>query len=253
MERNLVTRQRGSTAALRHHIARDRVWRLVDAKDQVLGRVACQIATILQGKHKPHYFDNMNCGDPIVVINAKHVALTGRKSTNKVYVSHSGYPGSQKHTPITHVLENRPTDVLRRAVKNMLPRNKLRDVWLDNLHLYPDEDHNHKSVKPSLLPIAHCSPRIGRGGPPTQEELDLWWMNNLTWVTDKTLEAVATEAYEETMEATASGVQKVGLSQILQLDSNEDNSANAINANTKYIQAAQEMLNADAVIVPSTL
>lgn len=253
MGRILVTRQRGSTAALRHHVARDRVWRLVDAKDQVLGRVASQIATVLQGKHKPQYFSNMNCGDPIVVINAKHVALTGRKSTNKVYVSHSGYPGGQKHVPISHVLEKRPTDVLRSAVKNMLPRNKLRDVWLDNLHLYPDEDHNHKNMNPSLLPIAHCTSRIGRGGPPTKEELDLWWMNNLTWVSDETLGTVIAEAREETKEANKSGVQKVGLSQLLQFDPKEDNSPDAIDANAKYIQAAEDMLNADAVIVPSTI
>lgn len=181
---------RGRTAWLRHHNARDKIWRLVDAKDQVLGRLASQIATVLIGKNKPTYLDNMDCGDPVVVINADKFTLTGRKWKNKHYKSFSGYPSGLKEVPVTHVLEKRPADAIYLAVKRMLPTNKLRRVRLDNLFIYMGEDHPHKAQRPALLPPCHLGSRLGTGGAPTEEELETWWINLITQTPQKSKRAI---------------------------------------------------------------
>jgi large subunit ribosomal protein L13 len=178
----------GSSAWLRHHLPRDRIWRLVDARDQVLGRVATQIANVLIGKNKPTYLDNVFAGDPVVVINARHFALTGRKARTKVYTHHTGTPGGLKKVPVARVLETRPTDPIRLAVKRMLASNRLRSVRLDNLHIYPDEEHPHASQKPVLLPPAHAGNRLGVGLPPNDFELENWWLDHLCLVPDDLLE-----------------------------------------------------------------
>lgn len=242
----LFPTQRGSTAWLRHHIVNDRVWRLIDAKDQVLGRLSVQISRILQGKHKPTYLDNVFCGDPIVVINAKDIALTGRKQKNKLYIHHSGYPGGLKKIPIEQVRERRPHDILRLAVRGMLPKNRLRAVMMDNLHIYMDDEHKHEAQKPVLTGPAHCGKRIGHGGPPTKEELSQWWLDNITDFDDETMQEVVAEVRGEAEERNT----LVGLAQVLAFDDADNQKANDVAARAKYITAADRSLKGPAVIVP---
>lgn len=239
--------KRGSTAALRALVPHDRVWRLVDAENQVLGRVAVQIAKLLQGKHKPYYMDNIFSGDPVVVINARHIALTGRKSTNKVYYRHSGYPGGLKQTPITRLLDRQPTEPLRRAVYNMLPRNKLRSVWLQNLHIYPDAQHSHIPQKPRLLPPATICKRLGQGGPPLTSELQHFWAHNLTKFTDQDLNHIFSSVREHALQYAN---QSTGLAQLLQPD-HQSLPPRQHTALTAYIQAAEAHLSQPAVYVPT--
>jgi large subunit ribosomal protein L13 len=211
----------GSTAWLRHHVQRDRIWRLVDARDQILGRVATQIATVLIGKNKPTYLDNIFSGDPVVVINARHFALTGRKARTKVYTHHTGTPGGLKKVPVQRVLETRPTDPIRLAVKRMMAPNRLRSVRLDNLHIYPDENHPHESQKPVLLPPAHAGKRLGCGLPPNEFELKNWWLEHLCAVPDALLEetvsAVRAECAAEKVADPPAAV-GVGLASLLDYD-----------------------------------
>lgn len=246
----LLTTQRGTTAWLRHQIVQDRMWRIIDAKDQVLGRLAVQIARILQGKHKPTYFDNMNCGDPIIVINARHFALTGRKRFNKIYTHHTGYPGGLKQIKIRDVMRRRPTDALRLAVKRMLPANKLRAVWLDDLRIFLDEEHDLTGVKPIPVPLAHCSKRIGMGGSPTSNELENWWTENLLDVPDDLLREVVDEVRNERSETTRKSAKAVGLAQALAFLDGSDPSPDEVSARSRYIAAAEDSLKRDAVIVP---
>ncbi|KAI0565840.1 large subunit ribosomal protein L13 isoform 2 [Gracilaria domingensis] len=238
----LLTTQRGSSAWLRHLVVRDRIWRLVDAQDQVLGRVAGQIARLLQGKHKPTYLDNINSGDPVVVINARHVVLTGRKSYNKLYIHHSGYPGGLKQVPIQDVMRKRPEHVIRAAVKNMLPRNKLRPVWMENLRIYMDDDHEHHAQNPVLVAPAHCGSRIGHGGPPTIQELETWWNDNIINESDQMLTKVVAEQQLNAPQ---------GLAQLLQYSDLDDASQQQVDARQRYIAAAEQALTQQPVIVPN--
>lgn len=250
----LLTRQRGSTAWLRHQVPRDRIWRIIDAKDQVLGRLAVQIATVLQGKNKPTYFDNMFSGDPVIVINARHIALTGRKRFNKIYTHYTGYPGGLRQVPIDQVMRRRPLDVLRLAVKRMLPSNRLRKIWLDNLRIYLDGQHDLSGVKAAPLPLAHCSKRLGEGGPPTYEELENWWAELLVHVPDDMLREVVDEVRAEfAAEAADEGSDPVGLAQVFEMSLSPDASAAEVDANVRYIAATKESLQGDPIIVPPSL
>ncbi|KAA1081190.1 54S ribosomal protein L23, mitochondrial [Puccinia graminis f. sp. tritici] len=118
-----------------------RLWRQVDAKDQVLGRLATLIAHNLMGKHKPIFDPRIDVGDYVVVTNARHVQVTGKKEDQKTYYSHSQYPGALKATPYKQLMDQNPTMILRKAVSGMLPKNKLRDRRLERLHIFPDEEH----------------------------------------------------------------------------------------------------------------
>ncbi len=128
---------------------RAREWLLVDATGQPLGRLASRIAYYLRGKHKPDFAPQWNLGAAVVVINADQVVLTGKKATQKVYVRHTGYPGGQRHIPITRM---QPEDVIRHAVKGMLPKNKLQERMLRNLHIYVGPSHPHQAQNPK--PVA---------------------------------------------------------------------------------------------------
>ncbi len=130
-----------------------RKWWLVDARDQVLGRLATRIATILMGKSKPTYTPYLDEGDFIIVVNADKIRLTGRKSDAKMYYSHSFYPGGLKEVPFKRMLERHPERILFFAVKNMLPKNKLRPHRLKRLKLYASALHPHKAQKPQPLEI----------------------------------------------------------------------------------------------------
>jgi large subunit ribosomal protein L13 len=131
----------------------DKKWYLVDAKDKVLGRLATQIAMRLRGKHKPIFTPHADTGDFVVVINADKVTLTGRKWSNKIYYRHSGYIGGLKQISAKKLHEKNPTDILRFAVKGMLPKNSLGRRQLKKLKIYTGSDHPHEAQQPEKLEI----------------------------------------------------------------------------------------------------
>ncbi|MCL4418836.1 50S ribosomal protein L13 [Patescibacteria group bacterium] len=118
-----------------------RVWRLVDVNGKILGRVATEIAGFLMGKSKPYFVRNLDCGDHVVVVNASHVKVTGKKEQEKKYYRHSGYPGGLKVKTFKEILEKKPEEIIRHSVMGMLPQNKLRDIMLKRLYVFPDENH----------------------------------------------------------------------------------------------------------------
>ena len=129
----------------------DRKWYIVDAKDQTLGRLATKIAVKLRGKDKPEFAPHVDCGDFVIVINADKFAVTGDKMNQKMYYSHSGYPGALKEKPLKKLMEEKPTEAFTRAVKGMIPRNKLRKPIMEKLKVYAGEDHPHEAQKPENL------------------------------------------------------------------------------------------------------
>ncbi|MBI4062565.1 50S ribosomal protein L13 [Candidatus Gottesmanbacteria bacterium] len=118
-----------------------RSWHVVDVKDKVLGRISTEIAHILMGKRKPYFVKNLDCGDYVVVINAKHVAVTGHKEKEKMYSRYSGYPAGLKQKALWQVRNEKPAEVIRHAVMGMLPKNKLRNRLITRLYVYPEESH----------------------------------------------------------------------------------------------------------------
>lgn len=135
--------------AKENEVIRD--WFVVDINDQVLGRVASQIATILRGKHKAIYSPSVDTGDFVVVINADKVKLTGNKSADKMYYRHSGYPGGIKSITAEKLLEKRPEDLIKKAVKGMLPKNTLGRQLIKKLKIYSGADHPHAAQQPKTL------------------------------------------------------------------------------------------------------
>ena len=132
---------------------RERSWVLVDASGKTLGRLATQIADILRGKRKPEYTPHIDTGDFVVVINARDVAVTGNKREQKRYYRHSGYPGGLRSRTLGEQLERRPEEVIRRAVRGMLPRNRLARRQITKLKVYAGPDHPHAAQKPEPLEI----------------------------------------------------------------------------------------------------
>lgn len=118
-----------------------RAWHLIDVKNKVLGRIASEIAHKLMGKSKPYFVRNLDCGDYVVVINAAQVAVTGRKEKQKLYGKYSGYPAGLKQKQLWQVRKEKPTEITRRAVYGMLPKNKLRDRLITRLYIYAGEEH----------------------------------------------------------------------------------------------------------------
>ena len=130
-----------------------RSWHLVDATDYPLGRLASEIAQILRGKHKPTYAPHVDTGDFVVVVNAEKVVVTSGKSKSKIYYRHSGYPGGIKAETFESLLERRPEAVIERAVKGMLPKNKLGRKMARKLKVYAGPDHPHEAQKPESLEL----------------------------------------------------------------------------------------------------
>jgi large subunit ribosomal protein L13 len=128
-----------------------RNWWVVDADGKNLGRLASEIADVLRGKNKPQYTPHVDTGDFVVVVNAEKIAVTGKKLTDKVYRRHSGYPGGLRTRTLGQMLERRPTDVLRIAVKGMLPKNRLAAQQLGKLKIYTGPKHPHAAQKPEEL------------------------------------------------------------------------------------------------------
>jgi large subunit ribosomal protein L13 len=132
---------------------RERTWFLVDAEGKTLGRLATQIANVLRGKRKPTYTPHVDVGDFVIVVNAAKVAVTGNKLEGKRYWRHSGYPGGIRSRTLGELLEKRPEEVIRRAVKGMLPRNRLARQQLRKLKVYAGAEHPHQAQKPETLEI----------------------------------------------------------------------------------------------------
>jgi len=130
-----------------------RQWYVVDAEGQTLGRLATRIADTLRGKGKPQYTPHTDTGDFVVVVNAEKVAVTGKKLDQKMYHRHSGYPGGLTSRTLREQLDRRPTDVLRKAVKGMLPKNKLASAQLLKLKIYAGPDHPHEAQAPKPLKL----------------------------------------------------------------------------------------------------
>ena len=130
-------------------------WVVVDATDQVLGRLASKVAKILRGKYKPEFTPHVDCGDNVIIINADKIVITGNKMTDKVYLRYTGYPGGQRmETPETILAKkNGYQKLLRRTVKGMLPKNRLADKILGNLYIYQGAEHKHEAQTPKTIDI----------------------------------------------------------------------------------------------------
>ncbi len=128
-------------------------WFVVDATNQVLGRLSSQVASILRGKHKTNFTPHVDCGDNIIVINADKIRLTGKKWTDKEYTRHTGYPGGQRITSPADVAVSNPGKIIEMAVKRMLPRNRLGNAIFNNLYVYAGPDHPHTAQQPKELKL----------------------------------------------------------------------------------------------------
>ncbi len=131
----------------------ERRWFVVDAEGQTLGRLATQIAETLRGKNKPEYTPHVDTGDFVVVVNAEKIHVTGQKLDQKIYYRHSGYPGGLRQRTLREQLDRRPTEVIRKAVKGMLPRNRLARAQLGKLKVYAGPEHPHAAQSPEPLEV----------------------------------------------------------------------------------------------------
>ncbi|HZY57920.1 MAG TPA: 50S ribosomal protein L13 [Rubrobacteraceae bacterium] len=131
----------------------ERKWHLIDAEGQTLGRLATEIARLLRGKNKPQYTPHIDTGDFVVVVNAEKVVVTGNKAEQTVYYRHTGYPGGLKETSYETMLERKPTEILRRAVRGMMPKTRLGRQQLRKLKIYAGPKHPHEAQNPQLYEV----------------------------------------------------------------------------------------------------
>ena len=129
----------------------DKKWWIVDADSQILGRLSSEVAKVLRGKHKPSYSPHVDCGDNVIIINSEKIAMTGNKWKEKEYISHSGYPGGQRTITAEQLRDKDPRKVVEKAVKGMLPRNRLGREIFRNLYVYEGTEHPHEAQKPKEL------------------------------------------------------------------------------------------------------
>ena len=128
-------------------------WVLVDAKDEVLGRLASKVAFMLRGKHKTSFTSHVDCGDNVIVINASQVKLTGNKLADKEYIRHTGYPGGQRIETAAKLMARMPIKVIENAVKGMLPKNRLGSALFRNLYVFEGSEHPHEAQKPKVVDL----------------------------------------------------------------------------------------------------
>lgn len=128
-------------------------WVVIDATDQVLGRLGAKVAKLLRGKYKPSFTPNADCGDNVIIINAEKVKMTGNKWNDRVYVRHTGYPGGQRFTTPAKMLAKDPVKLYRKVVKGMLPKNKLSDAIIDNMYIYAGNEHPHAAQNPKTIDL----------------------------------------------------------------------------------------------------
>ena len=131
----------------------DKQWVVIDATDEVLGRLASQVAKILRGKNKPSYTPHVDCGDYVIVINADKVKLTGKKMTDKVYTRHTGFPGGQRFATPADYLAKKPTFLIEKAFKGMLPKTRLGEAIMKNLKVYAGAEHPHAAQNPKAIKL----------------------------------------------------------------------------------------------------
>ncbi len=128
-------------------------WVVVDAEGQTLGRLASKVALLLRGKRKPNYTPHVDCGDNVIIVNAEKVVLSGNKMTEKTYVWHTGYPGGQRTTNPEQIMAKFPERIVEKAVKGMLPKNRLGAELFRNLHVYAGPEHKNEAQKPTAINI----------------------------------------------------------------------------------------------------
>ena len=131
----------------------ERKWYVVDAEGKTLGRMASEVAAILRGKNKPTFTPHVDCGDYVIVINAEKIKVTGKKMTDKLYVTVSGFPGGKKEIPLEKLQAKKPEEIIRHAVKGMIPDGKLGRQMYKKLKVYAGPEHNHAAQKPEMLEI----------------------------------------------------------------------------------------------------
>jgi len=129
-------------------------WVLVDANDEILGRMAAKVALMLRGKHRPDFTPHVDCGDNVIIINAEKIQLTGKKWSDKTYVSHSGYPGGQKFITPEKLMKKNPIAVVEKAIKGMLPRTRLGREQFRNLFVYAGTEHKHEAQNPKKIDLS---------------------------------------------------------------------------------------------------
>ena len=131
----------------------EKEWYVVDAENEILGRLASKIAYVLRGKHKPSFTPHVDCGDNVIVINAEKIKLSGSKMSDKKYVSHSGYPGGQRFQSVEDLLSKKPEAVLEKAVRGMLPKSRLGSELFRNLYVVVGDKHDHQAQQPKQLDL----------------------------------------------------------------------------------------------------
>jgi large subunit ribosomal protein L13 len=130
-----------------------RIWYVIDASNEALGRIATKAARLLLGKDKPSFAHHIDCGDYVIIINTDKLLITGNKRSGKIYYRHSGYPGSLRTVPLAEMLDEQSEIVVRKAIRGMLPVNKLRPQRLARLKIYPGPEHQHEAQKPVIVPV----------------------------------------------------------------------------------------------------
>ena len=149
---NHLSRRKGnkmkSFIAKPHEV--ERKWYVIDAENKTLGRLASEVAAILRGKKKPTYTPHVDCGDYVIVINAEKVAVTGKKRKEKIYKRHTGYPGGLREMTFEQLMEKHPTEIVRHAVKGMMPNGKLGRQMYKKLKVYAGPEHGHDAQKPAV-------------------------------------------------------------------------------------------------------
>ncbi|MBN2668360.1 MAG: 50S ribosomal protein L13 [Bacteroidales bacterium] len=128
-------------------------WLVIDAEGEVLGRLASTVAKLLRGKLKPDFTPHVDCGDNVIVLNAHKIKLTGSKWADKTYISHTGYPGGQRSITAEELMVKKPKEMVRKAVKGMLPKNRLSNQIINNLYIYDSAEHNHEAQQPRTIKL----------------------------------------------------------------------------------------------------
>ena len=128
-------------------------WVVIDAENQVVGRLAAKVAKLLRGKYKPSFTPHVDCGDNVIIINAEKIVLTGNKMTDKVYRRHTGYPGGQRTTTPAELMKRFPERILKHAIEGMLPKNRLGRAVAKNLYIYVGTEHKHQAQQPKLIDV----------------------------------------------------------------------------------------------------
>lgn len=131
----------------------DKEWLLVDADGEVLGRLASKVAMLLRGKYKTNFTPHVDCGDNVIIINAEKIRLTGNKWSDKEYISHTGYPGGQRSIKAEELIKKKPISLVEKAIKGMLPKNRLGSEIFRNLYVYEGENHLHEAQQPRKIEL----------------------------------------------------------------------------------------------------